>query len=116
MNPFGVFRVYTTLPEHDPEDEITLGDLCDSPNFGKSKTPHADPNTTTGGIALTTLTAQGSSYEPFDNPTQYYLMHYAYSSGDGKSGAEINRLVHEYILQPNFNPQDLEDFDFMREA
>ena len=128
-NQFGVFRVYSRLPQHDPEEDISLIQLADSPNFEPREIPQSSAAVALGGLALNSVSNDCSesdwddepecaiqTFAPFKNASTFGIMEWAYSGSEVKSAGEINRLVKEYIADPDFNPQDLQDFDFAREA
>lgn len=119
-NEFGLFRVYTNkLPQRDPEDDVTLLQLADSPNFGEDTVPQTSPSVALGGLAVGDDDPPGKDdnvFAPFKNPTTFYIMDWSHSGTGTISGAEVNRLVHDYIEKPDFNPKDLENFDYYREA
>ncbi|KAL6299080.1 hypothetical protein BKA93DRAFT_742984 [Sparassis latifolia] len=112
-NTFGVFRRYTVRPHRDPEDEITLDALCDSPAF--SVAPSADSHTAPlrgFGNAITL----GNFFSPFLNVTTFRFMHWFYGTSSLKSAADLNHLVNDVILAEDFDHEHLRDFSATREC
>jgi len=53
---------------------------------------------------------------PFANMSTFHLMSWFYSTSNTKSHAELNRLVNEVILSPDFSPAELVGFRAAKEA
>lgn len=125
-NEFGVFRVYSSLPSRDPEEDLTLSDLADSLNFGESDRPSTSRNTALGtdnnpdnpilGADNSNNTQGTNIYAPFENSTVFRLMKWHHASSSIKSAHELDRLVHDVLVQPDFNANHLQNFRFAREA
>ena len=54
-------------------------------------------------------------FEPFHNPSMFCLMSWFYRPLITKSITELNTLVRDVILAPNFDTQDLVGFDTAKE-
>lgn len=102
-NIFGVFKRYTEKPQRDPEDCISLDDLCDS---SKLAVAPADPVLNTnplGGFGKKLSNElKENIYFPFLNASVFRLMNWFYSGSPIKSAAELERLVKEVILAEDF--------------
>ncbi|KAK0191504.1 hypothetical protein F5146DRAFT_957392, partial [Armillaria mellea] len=108
-NELGIYRQYKSLPSHDPEDSKTLAHLCDAPTFAIAN----DPSTTMAPLSVYGQhTSSASSFQsdvhanspwftPFLNATICRLMTRFYSSTT-KTVEDLNRLVHDVILAPDF--------------
>lgn len=121
-NEFGLLRQYKTLPSVDPEEFKTLPDFCDAPTFS------LPPNASTARSPLSIYGAQAAEslcdanskepstwFTPFMNATVCRLMNWFYSSTT-KTLADLNSLVHDVILAPDFDKADLHSFNASREA
>jgi hypothetical protein len=110
-NQFGLFRRFTEWPSVDPENDVTLEDLLDAPTF---------INTTDHGYCKPedTLGPTGTSSNPFApylNATVYRLMNWFYQTGS-KTLNDLNSLVHDVILAPDFDSEHLQGFSAGSEA
>lgn len=112
-NEFGIYRHFSTLPSVDREGDNTLDDLVDAPFFA-NETNYSFP---TGGDTIGRPINDGSSNQffPYLNASVYRLMNWFYQTGL-KSLADLNSLVHDVVLAPDFDPADLNDFDASRES
>jgi hypothetical protein len=101
-NEFGLYRVYTQFPTHDPEDERTLDDFLDSPTFiqpPRSHMPSKDPPSSTDSTK--------PWFAPFDSATEHkYVNWWIDPLHPTKTRADANSLVRDVILDPDFNPKD----------
>lgn len=114
-NEFGLYRVFTQYPTHDPVEFTSLDDVCDAATFATSKLPSHDPGRVFGQSKAPSDGVDCSPYAPFPNASTYYMMQFAYSENtSGLPG--IQRLNDEVIQQPDFDPKDLRGFNATREA
>lgn len=121
-NEFGLYREYKILPSVDPDDTTTIANLCDAPTFSlpPDGLQHRSPLCVYGAHvaddpAIGSSDSTTSWFAPFINPTICRLMHWFYSTTT-KTLNDLNRLVNEVILAPDFAAADLESFDANREA
>ncbi|KAK0492981.1 hypothetical protein EDD18DRAFT_1079059 [Armillaria luteobubalina] len=126
-NSFGLYRQYTTLPSFDPDDAVTLANLCDAPTFSvppdslQERSPlsvygtHAIDAAVLLPADLNTTDSAGPWFAPFMNPSICRMMHWFYSMTT-KTLNDLNRLVNEVILAPDFVASDLQNFDANQEA
>ena len=128
-NEYGLYRVYRgRAPQHDPEGQFTIESLCDSPELTGSNGEQRPwwsglgSNTAAAAAALDDETNDDDDeeeekppYAPFDSLSSYLLVNWHYSASEGKSIADLDSLVKNVILAPNFNPADLEKFSAARE-
>ncbi|KAJ8089374.1 hypothetical protein PM082_014622 [Marasmius tenuissimus] len=130
-NNAGLFRVHQYfMPLNDVDRSDTLRDTADMlPNaalrqpdrvFGISSNEHRD-NGVEGGDEPPPPPAdkeggEGNPYHPHPNATTALLMKWYHGSGQTKSEADLDRLVHNVILQPAFDQANLLDFSAQREA
>ena len=109
-NLFGLYRRFTIWPSVDPENDITIDDLTDAPTF---------INTTDRGYrkAEDAFGTDSSSnpFAPYLNATVYRLMNWFYQTGS-KTLNDLNNLVHNVILAPEFDADHLQNFSASSEA
>ena len=102
-NQFGVFHVYSRLPQHNPEEDISLIQLADSPNFKPGEIPQSLAAVALGGLTLNSVSNDCSesdwddkpeyaiqTFVPFKNMSTFGIMEWAYSDSEVKSAGEIN--------------------------
>lgn len=131
IDSFGVFRSY--FAQHPSfTSAITLESLCDSPHFNvpqklkkwwsgitnsSSASMILDPELPDEAWRQNIITTVNDSYfKPFDNPSSYLLMKWFYSGSNAKSLAELDRLVQEVLVKPDFDRADLMNFRAKRES
>jgi len=116
---FGVYRVYPIgRPSFTPDELYTISDSVGSSNIStigpasmsRSWFSPLGPSLE----AVTGLVAK--SFAPFPNVSTFHLMSWFYSSSNTKSHAELDRLVNQVILAPDFLPADLVGFRAAKEA
>jgi hypothetical protein len=107
-NEFGLFRVYPAMPSSNPDDMISLDNLCDSPNLAVAPQANRTPSSPFGLSSV--ANAAGEIFAPFLNMTVFRLMNWFYSGSQMKSLAELDRLVNEVILQEDFDTAHLVGF------
>ena len=71
-NKYGLYCVYPAVPSNDPEEDILLDNLCDSPNLRVSAPATSSPLSGFGIPALNTLSS-GSSETPAGNTNSHAL-------------------------------------------
>lgn len=115
---FGVYRVYPGgRPSFTPDELYTISD-----SVGSSNISTIDCASTTRswfspfGPSLEAVTGVVAKSSPFPNASTLHLMSWFYSSSNTKSHAELDRLVNEVILAPDFLPGDLLGFRAAKEA
>lgn len=116
-NSYGIYRVYKSgPPSFTPDDNFRLNSTADSPNFtrsGPSSTASwgsplgIDPTDPESLISVTK--------HPFANTSICRLMSWFYS-GVTKTLKDLNTLVHNVLLAPDFKLDDLAGFDASKEA
>ncbi|KXN87998.1 hypothetical protein AN958_07810 [Leucoagaricus sp. SymC.cos] len=111
-NNFGLFRQYTQFPQVDPKDARTLDDYCNSPNLATN--PDPQPRPWWAGMVSVAAGAK-EFYEPFLNMTVYCLMSWFYGAV-GKSLDDLDKLVHNVLLSPDYDPEHLKNFSAKREG
>jgi hypothetical protein len=107
-NDFGVYREYPTgIPSFTPDEFSGMDSLCISPTFTQSESSPSSTIRTNPRLNF---------FAPYPNVSTFRLMHWYQSISSTKSLGELNRLVNDVLLAPNFNPHHLENFSAVREA
>ncbi|SJL14234.1 uncharacterized protein ARMOST_17690 [Armillaria ostoyae] len=119
---FGMFKRYkNSIPSTCPDDIANLDSIADAPTFAIPPDPSACPDPTsiygknTGRTDFTDPSSSTSWFSPFLNASICRLMKWFYSSTT-KTLGDLNRLVHEVILMPDFKVSDVQGFDAAQEA
>jgi hypothetical protein len=108
-NSFGVYRVYTgRLPTYNPDDNFSVNQVSDGPSFAQSR---SEPEETFPGPFDTNPKANNTVEHPFANDSTFNLMSWFYNGSNTKSLNDLDNLVHNVLLAPNFKPEDLSVFD-----
>ncbi len=112
---FGVYQVYPNgRPSYTPDELYTISDSVGSSNISTN-----EPGASTFrswlspfGPSLEAVTGTGvvAQSAPFANMSTLHLMSWFYSTSNTKSHAELDRLVNEVILSPDFSPAELVGF------
>ncbi|KAF7341461.1 GLOBIN domain-containing protein [Mycena venus] len=101
-NRFGLYKVFPNRPTHDPDESISLDDLCKSPELLVApKVPSSSPST--------------PPWHPFLNSTVARLMSWFHLGSNLKSIAELDSLVDDVLLKDDFNQEHLRNFKAARE-
>lgn len=110
---FGLFREYRVLPQREPSEELDVFSVADAPTFIRNEEAAPDP---TAGFGRSKTDASSVSwFAPFLNASVFLLMQWFYKSM-AKSLNDLNDLVYEVILHPEFKKEDLEGFNANREV
>jgi hypothetical protein len=118
---FGVYRVYPNgRPSYTPDELYTISDSVGSSNISANE-PSASASPRRSwfspfGASLEAVTEVVAQSAPFANMSTLHLMSWFYSSSNTKSHAELDRLVNEVILSPDFSPAELVGFRATKEA
>ncbi|KAK0193638.1 hypothetical protein F5146DRAFT_925179, partial [Armillaria mellea] len=109
-------------------DALTIADLCDAPTYSLSPSTlkqcsllcvygvHAATDSQLASKEFPTSESESSSwFAPFMIPTTCHLMHWFYSTTT-KTLNDLNHLVTDVLLAPNFSAEDLTDFNANHEA
>ena len=99
-NVFGMWKKYLYRPSYDPDASLLPEDLYRSHDINSM------PSTLPGDAV------EASGYS---NKTTELLMNWQNTGSSQKSDAEINRLVHEVALNPDFHLEDLKKFNAQQE-
>ncbi len=118
---YSVYRKYSNgKPSITPDENYTLSDVSDSPYLAldpsSSATPHASSTLDKLAEAAKSATrGVATFFAPFRNASIYRLITWFYESSNTKSISELNSLVCNVILAPDFKPDDLAGFSAIKE-
>ena len=108
---YGVLREYAFgKPSITPDKHYTLSTVSDTPHLALDS--GSEPRNLT---ICPIMTAERTFYKPFRNPSIYRLMLWFYRPSNTKSRGELNALVKDVILAPDFSPDDFTGFDAAKE-
>lgn len=117
-DPFGVVREYAHgKPSITPDQFHSLSEVSNSPYLAldPSSNPRQSPSSFFGSalekIKVNMTEAAGNFFAPFRNTSIFRLMSWFYQSSNTKSISEINSLVNDVLLAPDFQPEDLVGFN-----
>ncbi|KAF9550311.1 hypothetical protein CPC08DRAFT_755181 [Agrocybe pediades] len=131
IDSFGMFRVYPFgRPVHNPDEHRLLSDLVESPTiartnassfrkwfspFGSSKL--GEEILASSNLEITPPTVPALlSFAPFLNISVFRLMTWFYNSSAVKSYGQLDNLVNNVILAPDFKQEHFVGFSADREA
>ena len=113
---FGLYRLYTSYPHTNPDEMQDLESRCDAPGLATASRNGGKRWWTGFGHLMLDLPIQKDGFfVPFLNATVFRLMNWFYSGSSFKSIAELQSLVDDVILAPDFKISDLDGFNAKRE-
>jgi hypothetical protein len=122
---YGVLREYSQgKPSITPDEHYSLMDVLESPYLALPVDLSASQPRTTSHFASplqkfcsqSAATSESQSiYSPFRNMSIFRLMTWFYGSSGVKSLTELNSLVKDVILAPDFKTEDFIGFDMKKE-
>ena len=105
-NAFGVWREYLYRPSYDPDLFVSSKDLYIHPDSTHSD---SDPS-----IPADASSAGANLIEMANNMTVSLLMGWQNSGSNVKSAGELDSLVHDVLLHPDFKVEELKGFSARR--
>jgi len=101
-NQYGLYKIFPNRPTHDPDDSVSLDDLCKSSELLVPDKP---------------ISSSGSTdpWFPFLNATVARLMAWFHLGSTLKSIAELDSLVQDVLLKDDFDRTHLLNFSAARE-
>ena len=97
-----------------PNELFTLNALSDSPNFTPDvQSTQARPWWSSLGSSLSVIK---ESFAPFLNASVFRLLNWHYNGSNLKSLSQLDDLVNNVILQPDFSQEDFTGFSASCEA
>src|ERR1700679_402352 len=113
---YGVHREYAHgKPTITPDQYYSISDVSDSPYLSDPSAPSASILGLTLQKVQHTVKSLKPFFAPFHNPTVYRLMDWFYNSSVTKSLHDLNPLVKNVILAPDFKQDDLVGFSAIKE-
>ncbi len=95
-NEFGLYRIYKNFPSCDPEDNYTIDNVSDAPNFLKEPPTNVRNSPDTLG-PIHTGGNSSTWFSPFKTPSMSRLIGWFYR-GDRKTLSDLNDLVHNVAM------------------
>lgn len=118
---YGVVREYSQgKPSVTPDEHYRLADVSESPYLALEPSD-SQPRTTSHfasplqKFCSAVTPAAQSIFAPFRNMSTFRLMTWFYSSSGVKSLSELNSLVKDVILAPDFTTEEFVGFDAKKE-
>ena len=116
-NSFGVYHgFYGSFPSFNPDKQLSLDLQCDSPNFSVAGAENASERPWWSAFGKSVEEVEADLFALFSNPSVYRLMNWLYSGSNLKSFTEVDKLVHNVLLAPDFSAEHLRGFRSTREA
>ncbi|KAJ7640945.1 hypothetical protein B0H17DRAFT_1148855 [Mycena rosella] len=100
LNTFGLWRSYLHRPTYDPDSLVSLDDLSNQFAQRQNPTQSTQPPATTSAAPPSTA-----------NYSTSRLMRWFNNGTTTKSQGELNSLVHDVLLDPKFDVEELAKFD-----
>lgn len=115
LDELNFFRRYHFKPARDADNEESPDTLVDSTDVAPSEEHAGTPVYSTPLRAFQhkvsdKLQKALSWFHPFQNPTIFRIMHWAYTGSASKSHLEVQRLVQDVLLSPDFDREHLRGF------
>ena len=112
-NSFGVYRRYTgRLPTHNPDENFSVNQVADDPSFVQSQSEQVmSPPGPFSANPKTNIVKH-----PFTNNSTFGIMSWFYNGSNTKSLHDLDSLVYDVMLTPNFRLEELPGFDAMKVA
>ena len=112
---FGVYHIYPQgKPLYTPDESYSLSEVVNSPNIATEPSAASDRWYAPYGSSMEDAIS-AASYAPFLNISVFLLMSWFYSLSNSKSHAELDRLVNNVILHPEFSKNDFVGFNAAKE-
>lgn len=114
QDSYGVSREYTYgIPTITPDQQHPLSDVSDSPYLALNPSPGkiAQHRTVLENVKNTAA----NFYAPFRNASIFRLMSWFYGPSITNSISNLNSLVKDVLLAPDFKPEDLVGFNAVKE-
>ena len=113
---FGVYHIYPGgMPLYTPDESYTLSEVVNSPNIVTEPSAASDRWYAPYGSSMEDAIS-AASYAPFLNISVFLLMSWFYSLSNTKSHAELDQLVNNVILHPEFSKDDFVGFSATKET
>jgi len=101
-----------------PDETYMLSEVIDSANIATERSATSRPWFSPYGSSVQSIEdlISAAEYAPFLNISVFLLMMWFYSLSNIKSHAELDHLVNDVILNPNFSKDDFVGFSVAKEA
>jgi hypothetical protein len=113
LNEFGTYRRYPCVPTVDPDADVPLESVTDTPVVGS---PAQQPSWWSGMSSSLLGLLPEVPYAPFSSPSTYRLFQWFYQS-EAKSLSDLTSLINNVLLAPDFDIDDpsIQDFNIDKE-
>ena len=118
---YGVIREYSQgIPSITPDEHYSIANVSESPYLALDPSENFQPRTASPlqsfcSAATSTTSTTQTPFAPFRNVSNFRIMSWFYSSSGVKSLSELNSLVKDVLLAPDFKTEDLVGFDAKKE-
>jgi hypothetical protein len=101
-----------------PDEAYNISEVVDSANIATEHSATSRPWFSPYGSSVESIedSISAAAYAPFLNISVFLLMTWFYSLSNTKSHAELDRLVNEVLLHPEFSNNDLVGFRAAKET
>jgi hypothetical protein len=117
---FGLFRVYPREPYCEPDDNLTLQDVCEK--AAQSSPDDCNPGRWWKGFdpelndSEKQATSVSDPFAPLSSPTAFHILNWFYGGSRQKSQAELTSLLDNVFKADDFNQEDAVNFNFAHET
>ena len=114
---FGLFRVYPRKPYCEPDNDVTLDDICD--DAAQTSSDNSDSRRWWKGFNPDMDDEQATPskhpFAPLSTPTSFCILHWFYGGSREKSQAELNSLLENVLRAKDFKLDELTKFNLAHE-
>jgi len=116
-NAYGIYHIYPGgEPSYLPDELYSLNLVSDSAASAKDSESALHPWWAKLGSSKSTKMPQKVYFAPYPNPSIYHLMTWFYNASTSKSLSDLDKLVENVILAPNFKKENFVGFRTSKEA
>ena len=113
---FGLFRVYPRKPYREPDNEVTLDDICE--DAARAPSDNSDSRRWWKGFNPDMDDEQATPMHPFaplSSPTSFRILNWFYGGSRQKSQAELNSLLENVLRAEDFSLDEVGNFKLAHE-
>jgi hypothetical protein len=108
QDAFELFRTYPDSLPTDPDDSTNVTDLCNNESLENADSNKLAPYTLPSNIT--------DPFAPFKNASTYLLTAWVNNGSNSKSHRDVDALVRDVLLHPDFKVEDLRNFKSKQES
>lgn len=118
---FGLYRVYPRKPYCEPDNNLTINDVCDEsaravPGNSNSHQWWKGFGSKINPTDSESSQSTSSSFSPLSNPTSFRLLSWFYGGSRQKSQVELTSLVETVLKADDYSKEDAANFSFSHET